>query len=83
MREKHTGCDTKTSCKVVGNSKDCCLPLQWSPPSLDKSIDGDPNNQGDVQPVDMFVPVGFGHGSVGNVLFLGIVGFVPVGLRGL
>ena len=50
---------------------------------MNESVKWDSNNQSDVQPVDMLVPVGSGHGSVSDVLFLGIVGLVSIRLRAL
>ena len=80
---RRTSCDAKSSCKIIGSSKQSSLPLQRSPPCLDESVERQSDNHGNVQPVDMLVPVGFGHGRVSDVLFLGVVGLVSIGLRAL
>ena len=78
-----TSCDSQTSHKVICYSPDCGLPLQRCPVCRNAAIDWDTNDQGDIEPVDMFVPIGSGDGLFGNVWLLWIVLFVSVWLRGL
>ena len=68
-----TGCDTKTSHEIICHGPDRRLPLQRHPPSLDQTIDRYANDECDVQPVNMLVPVGLGDGGLSDVWFLGIV----------
>lgn len=75
-----TSCDAQTGCKVVQHGKHECLHLQRDPPSLDHAIQWNADDESDIEPVDMFVPVGFGDGSLSDVLLLGVVRFVPVWL---
>lgn len=39
------------------------------------------NDEEDIEPVDMTVPVGFCHGLVCDVYLLGIIISIPVGFR--
>lgn len=73
-----TSCDTKTSRKVIGNSPDGSLQLEGSPVCGNQAIDRKSDNQGDVQPVDVLVPVGLGDGFFGDVWLLGVVLLVAV-----
>ena len=59
--------DTETSCEVVSNCPDGGVTVERSPPGLDQTQEGNANNQEDVEPVDVLVPVGLGHGGVGDV----------------
>jgi hypothetical protein len=68
-----TGCDSKTSHEVIRNCPDGRLQLQWCPVCGNEPVDGKPNNEGDVQPVDVLVPVGSRNWLFGDVRLLGIV----------
>lgn len=68
-----TGCDTKTSHEIICNCPDGRLQLEWCPVCRNETVDGKPNNEGDVQPVDMLVPVGFRNWLLRDVRLLGIV----------
>lgn len=68
-----TSCDTEASGKVVEDGEDGGLEVERSPDGLDAAVDRNTHDEGDVQPVDMFVPVVFGYGSFGDVRFLGVV----------
>jgi len=75
-------CDTKSSPKVVDDSEERGLQTKRSPDCLDASVEGNSQDEGDVQPVDMLVPVGSRHGRLSDVSLLGVVGFGSVWLRG-
>ena len=62
-----SGSDTETSSKVVGNGPDGRLQVKWGPECHDTSNSGNANNEEDIEPVDVFVPVLLGDGSVGDV----------------
>ncbi len=48
----------ETYCSVVvDHSEQCCLPVQGSPQSDNETDDRDPDDEKDIQPVDMLVPV--------------------------
>ncbi len=70
---KLTSCDTETSHEVVGNCPDGRLQLERCPVCRDEAVDRKANDQSDVQPVDMFVPVGLRNWLLGDVRLLGIV----------
>lgn len=75
-----TSCDAQSGCKVVQYGKDECLQLQRHPPRLDHAVHRYANDENDIHPVDMLVPVGPGYGSLGDVLLFGVVRLVPVWL---
>jgi len=68
-----TGCDTKTRHEIVCNCPEGRLQLKRRPVCCNKSIDGKADDEGDIQPVDMFVPVRLGNCLVGDVRFLRFV----------
>lgn len=59
--------DSETGCEVVGDGPDGGRQTERSPPSSDKTDHRDADNQGDVEPVDVLVPILLGHGHVGDV----------------
>ena len=67
-----TGSDTKTSHEIVGNRPDSRLQLKRCPVCCNESVDRKADNEGDVQPVDMLVPVRLCDCLLGDVRFLGI-----------
>lgn len=69
----------ETAHEIIDDGKHGRLPLEMDPPGLDEAIQRNTDDQNDVEPIDMFVPVGLGHGDLGNVLFLGVIRLVPVG----
>jgi hypothetical protein len=73
-------CDTETSHEVICYSPDGGLELERSPIGSNEAVDGNSNNQGDVEPIDMFVPIRLGDGLLGDVRFLGIVLLVTIWL---
>lgn len=73
-------CDTETSHEIIGNRPESGLELERHPKSLDAAINRYADDEGDIQPVDMLVPVRSGHGSFGDVRFLGVIFGVSVWL---
>jgi len=69
-KEKPTSCNAETSHKVICNSKDGCLDLERGRVCGDEAIDGDSDDEGHVQPVDMLEPVCAGDGLLGDVSLL-------------
>jgi len=68
---QHTSSDSQTGQEVVNECPDCRLPLKRRPVCGDHAIDGYSNDQGNVEPVDVFVPVVSGQRLVGDVLLFG------------
>ena len=68
-----TSCDAETSHEVVGNCPDGRLQLERCPVRCDETVDWKANDESDVQPVDMFVPVGLRNWLLGDVRLLGVV----------
>lgn len=64
--------NTETSEEVVDDGPDGSLQLQWHPQGLNTTIDGNADDEEDVQPVDVLVPVGTGHLGVSDVHLLGV-----------
>ena len=65
-----TGCDTETGHEVVDEGPDGGLPLERSPVCLNDTIEWNTDNESDIEPVDVFVPVEPGHRLVGDVRLL-------------
>lgn len=65
--------DTKTSVEVVDDSPDCGLPLEGSPVSLNTAESWDTEDQEDIEPVDVLVPVRPRHGLICDVWLLRVV----------
>jgi len=74
-------CDTKTGAEVVDDGPKGGLPKEWGPDGLDDADSGDTEDEEDIEPVDMFVPVLLRDRLVCDVRLLGIVLWIPVGLR--
>lgn len=75
------GGDAEASEKVVDDCPDSSLPLERCEGCSDTSSERDTANKCDVEPVDVFVPVAPGHGSIRNVRLVRIVFWVSVWLR--
>ena len=75
-----TSCDTETGHEIVCYSPDGSLQVERSPVCCDETIDRNSHDQGDVQPVDVLVPVRLGNWLLGDVRFLGVVSLVTVRL---
>lgn len=75
-----TGGDTKTCHEVVDNRKQRRSPLQRDPKGLDRAIERNCNDESDIEPIDMLVPVGLCYGHIGDVGFPRIVRFASIWL---
>lgn len=75
-----TGRDTKTSCEVIGNSPDGSLELERGPVCCNQAVDRKANDQSDIEPIDVFVPVRLRDGLFGDVRLLRIVLLVTIWL---
>ena len=73
-------CDTKPGGEVVCYCPQRCLELERNPDGLNEAIHRNTDDEGDVEPVDVFVPVLFCNGRLGDVRLLGIVLWVSVWL---
>ena len=62
-----TCCDTQTGEEVVDDGPDGGLELQRDPEGLDAAVHGDTDDEGDVQPVDMLIPVLTGDGGISDM----------------
>ena len=67
-------CDTETGSEVIGDGPDCGRSAERSPESGDATNDRDANNQNDIEPVDVLVPVLSGHRRIGDVRLIWVVG---------
>lgn len=76
MSEKElTSSDSDASHIIIGNGPDGSLELERDPAGLDQAIERNEEDEGDVKPVDMFVPVRQIDRCVRDVRFLdGVVG---------
>ena len=59
--------DTETGSEVVSDCPDGGVAVKRSPPSLDQTHEGNADDEEDIEPVNMLVPVGLGHRGVGDV----------------
>ena len=76
-----TSCDTETSHEIIGNRPDGRLQLERCPVGRDEAVDWKANNECDIEPVDVLVPVGLRNGLLGDVRLLWIVLLVTIRLR--
>lgn len=72
--------DSKTCGEVVCHRPQRGLEVQWYPNGLNEAIYGDAHDEGDIEPVDMLVPILLRDGRFGDVRFLGVVLCVSVWL---
>lgn len=68
-----TGCDAKTAVNIVHESEDGGIKMDLHPVGRDEAHEGNKNDEGCVEPVDVLVPVRPGHGRIGDVDLLGIM----------
>lgn len=66
-------CNSQACSKVVCYGPHGSVESERSPNSLNTSIERNTNNEDNVEPVDMLVPVRFRDWGLGNVDFLWIV----------
>lgn len=72
-------CNAQASCEVVSNGPNGSLEVQRSPVSTDETDHRNADNEDDIQPVDVLIPICFGDGLICNVWLLGIVLRIAVG----
>ena len=72
-----TSGDTETSSEVEGDGPDGSLQVERSPVGGDEAAHGDANDESDIEPVDVLVPVLLCQGSLSDVRLLGVVLCVP------
>ena len=72
-----SSCNAQAGSEVVGHSPDGGLPFEWCPEGGNDATDGDADNENDIEPVDVLVPVLLCHGGLSDVRLLGVVGLVP------
>jgi hypothetical protein len=77
----HTSCDSKTGHEVICHSPDSGLQLEWCPICSNKSIDWKCDNESDIEPVDVLIPVGTGNRLLGDMWLLRVVLLVADRLR--
>jgi hypothetical protein len=79
-QKKLTSGNTQSCHEIVGNRPDSSLPLERCPVRCKESVDRNSNNESDIEPIDVFVPVGLGNRFLGDVRLLGIVSLVAIWL---
>jgi hypothetical protein len=67
------GSDTETSGEVEGDRPDGGLQVERSPVGGDETAHGDADDENDIEPVHVLVPVLLCHGSLGDVRLLRVV----------
>ena len=72
-----TGSDTETSREVEGDGPDGSLQVEGSPVGGDEAAHGNADDENDIEPVHVLVPVLLCHGSLGDVRLLRVVLCVP------
>jgi hypothetical protein len=72
-----TGSDTETSGEVEGDRPDGGLEVERSPVGGDETAHGNADDENDIEPVHVLVPVLLCHGSLGDVRLLRVVLCVP------
>lgn len=75
--------DTKAGSKVIDNGPNECRKTKRSPGSVDESDDWDNEDEDDVKPIDVLVPILFRHWLIGDVWLAWAVFLVAIWLRGL
>lgn len=63
----------QSSSEVVQHRENGGLQVQWRPESLNATSNWDADNEDDIEPVDVLVPVLLGHGRLGDVWLLGVI----------
>lgn len=70
----HTSCDAETGAEIVGDGPDGSLEMERDPESPDDAVEREEDDEGDIEPVDVLVPVLSGHGGLCDVDLFGLVG---------
>lgn len=76
-----TSGNSETRHEVVGKGPESRLPLQRSPVCQDHAVQRDANDHDNIEPVDVLVPIGSGHGLLGDVRLLRVILWVADRLR--
>lgn len=76
-----TSGDAEAGHEVVGKGPDGRLPLQRSPVCQDHAVQRDANDHDNIEPVDVLVPIGSGHGLLGDMRLLRVILWVADRLR--
>ena len=66
--------------EVVDDGEKGGLPLDGGEAGTNEAHDGNEDDEGDIEPVDMLVPIPPGHGGVCDVRFSWIIMSISVGL---
>lgn len=74
------GGDTESREIVVDDSEQGGLPFDWSPEGCHQACQRHHNDEGDIQPINVFPPILLGYFRVGDVRFLWVIMSVPVWL---
>ena len=69
--------DTEASGEVEGDGPDGSLEVERCPVGSNETAHGNANDEDDIEPVDVLVPVLLCHRSLSDVRLLGVVGLVP------
>ena len=80
-RLKRTRCDTKAGHEVICYRPHGCLPLKRGPVRCNEPVNGNSNDEGNIQPIDMFIPIRPSDGFFGDVWLLRVVLLVTIGFR--
>jgi len=75
-------CDAETGREIVCYGPDGGLELERNPPGLDEAVDGDGDDEDDIEPVDVLVPIRLGDRRLCDVWLLGVIFGVSVWLVG-
>lgn len=65
--------NTKSSREVVCNCPDGSVQSKRCPDSLNAAIYRNANDEGNVEPVNVFIPVRLGHRQLSDMYLLGII----------
>jgi len=66
-------CDPETGSEVIGDGPDCGRSTERSPESGNATDKRDADNQDNIEPVDVLVPVLSGHWRVGDMRLVWVV----------
>ena len=76
----HTSGDSKPGSEIVCNSEQGRPPLHGRPNSLNAAIERNADDESDIEPIDVLMPIGLGDRRVGDMGLLGVVTPASVGL---
>ncbi len=64
---------------IVQHSPYGSLPVQRGPNGLNAAVNWDPDNQENIEPIHVTVPIGLCQGLIRDMYLLGVIASVPVG----